>query len=139
MIVPLALWGAYRYLTYSFLDGWTFIPSGEVVSAPHLRRSRCLMFCLDANAFSLIRFYRDRLSRAFLCCFGPNQTKVDPDSLQLSGLRAGLGPYPIINSAINVERSRNANTRGRNADSLLDETSPHIYLTDGGRIDNLGL
>ena len=42
-------------------------------------------------------------------------------------------------SAINVERSRNANTRGRNADFLLDETSPHIYLTDGGRIDNLGL
>jgi hypothetical protein len=115
MIVPLALWGAYLYLTYSFLDGWTFIPQWGLWSALLVFAVlAALTFCLDANAYSLIRFYRDRLSRAFLCCFGPNQMKVD--SLKLSGLRASLGPYPIINSALNVEGSRNANTRGRNAD-----------------------
>ena len=72
MIVPLALWGAYLYLTFCFLDGWTFFPRLGLWSA--LRVFVVLAVCtvsLDANAYVLIRFYRDRLSRAFLFFFRP--------------------------------------------------------------------
>src|SRR5208283_3906276 len=121
MIVPLALWGAYLYLTFCFLDGWTFFPRLGLWSA--LLVFVVLAVCtvsLDANAYSLIRFYRDRLSRAFLFFFRPGRRQPEwLDHLKLSGLRVSLGPYPIINTALNVEGSTSANKRGRNADFFM--------------------
>jgi hypothetical protein len=41
------------------------------------------------------------------------------DKLKLTALRQDAGPYPIVNSALNVEGSKEANRRGRNADFFM--------------------
>jgi hypothetical protein len=72
----------------------------------------------QANAYSLHQFYKDRLSKAFL--FVPDFTgKADPPPLlnfKLSEISTLRGPYHIINAALNVQGSKEANRRGRNAD-----------------------
>jgi hypothetical protein len=77
--------------------------------------------CLRPNGYSLHRLYRDRLSRAFL--FGPpppGEAEPAPlDHLKLSGLTGDLGPYHIINAAMNVQASAEANRRGRDADFFM--------------------
>jgi hypothetical protein len=73
---------------------------------------------LTANGYTLHRFYRDRLSQAFLFRAGA-QSLGEPrqlDRLRLSQLRSTIGPYPIINAALNVQGSAEANKRGRNAE-----------------------
>jgi hypothetical protein len=78
---------------------------------------------LNPNANSLHRLYRDRLSKAFL--FKPNE--IDPttkellpqDGLRLSEIKTPLTPYPLINTAINLQASKTANRRGRNADFFV--------------------
>ncbi len=119
MIVPLALWGAYLYLAVTIIEGWTWFPLLHG-AAPYVV---CIvlivgLFRLNANAYSLLRFYRDRLSRAFLFWFpaAGNQGVCYLDDLKLSELKTSAGPYPVINSALNVEGSKMANKRGRNAD-----------------------
>lgn len=103
---------------------------------------------LPANANSLHGYYRDRLSRAFLWTAPPPAAEapnpgeapahtartapVVPDRIALSHLAfrpmpgGGAGPdvevsvpYLIINTAVNLEGSRYANRRGRNADSFI--------------------
>lgn len=81
---------------------------------------------LRSNNYSLHRFFRDRLSQAFLLPF-PLTTKpadqkdarTHSDNLKLSGLRNSSGPYHIINAALNVEGSKEANKRGRNAEFFM--------------------
>ncbi len=122
MLAPLALWGAYLYLSVTLIQKWSWFPllgaAGPIVL--FLVLALCA-FALDANAYSLLRFYRDRLSRAFLFWFPATgvQTPEYLDDLKLSGLKPSLGPYPIINSALNIEGSKNANKRGRNADFFM--------------------
>ena len=71
---------------------------------------------LAGNGYSLHGFYRDRLSRAFL--FNPE--KDDPlGDIKLSELKASEAPYQIINTAMNVQGSAEANRRGRNADFFM--------------------
>jgi hypothetical protein len=97
---------------------------------------------LSPNANSLHRLYRDRLSKAFL--FDPTKrmtasnffglkaqtvTSTDPcsrnsdlqplDSLVLSKLNTDLAPYHLFNAALNIEASKYANRRGRNADFFI--------------------
>ncbi len=76
---------------------------------------------LRPNSYSLHRLYRDRLSEAFL--FGaPQPGDVDPpplDNLKLSGLVGSSGPYHIVNAAMNVQASAEANRRGRDADFFM--------------------
>jgi hypothetical protein len=101
-----------------------------------------ISFLLDPNANSLHRLYRDRLSKAFL--FDPTKRmaartlpflneKIGAESkaqfrtadlqpldwLKLSKLSAELAPYQLINSALNIEASKCANRRGRNADFFI--------------------
>jgi hypothetical protein len=75
---------------------------------------------LQANAYSLHRLYRDRLSRAFLFKTPTSKASaVTPlDGLRLTAL-SNAGPYHIINAAMNVESSADANQRGRNADFFM--------------------
>ena len=87
------------------------------------------------NAYSLHRLYRDRLDGAFLVNpenFDRTNMRmrkiVDPHdphegtSVKMSALRnkTGVGhtyaPYPIMNTALNVQGSAAVNRRGRNAD-----------------------
>jgi hypothetical protein len=76
---------------------------------------------LRANGYSLHRLYRDRLSKAFL--FGQTvESSGEPkalDGTKLSQLRGSEGPYHIINTAMNVQGSAEANRRGRNADFFM--------------------
>ncbi len=119
MVVPLALWGAYLYLAVTIIEGWTWFPLLHA-AAPYVVCVVLIIgvFRLNANAYSLLRFYRDRLSRAFLFWFptaGDHSIRYLDDQ-KLSELKEGAGPYPVINSALNVEGSKMANKRGRNAD-----------------------
>ena len=103
---------------------------------------------LSANANSLHRLYRDRLSKAFL--FNPTtiegrspgsrstshvsalaSVQVDElikyedfeltpvDRFKLSEISCTHAPYHLINSALNIQGSKYANRRGRNADFFI--------------------
>jgi hypothetical protein len=76
---------------------------------------------LRANGYSLHRLYRDRLSKAFL--FGQTlEGSAEPEPLdgtKLSQLRDSKGPYHIINTAMKVQGSAEANRRGRNAEFFM--------------------
>lgn len=93
---------------------------------------------LSPNSNSLHRLYRDRLSKAFL--FDPTQRAAsmitrktgaewDPalrssdlkpeDTRKVSELNPELAPYHLINAALNIEASKYANRRGRNADFYI--------------------
>lgn len=77
---------------------------------------------LKPNAYSLHHLYRDRLSKAFL--FDPMtlKEKQDPQpcTLKLHELAdAYAAPYLLVNTAINVQSSTEANRRGRNAEFFL--------------------
>jgi hypothetical protein len=96
---------------------------------------------LSPNANSLHQLYRDRLSKAFL--FNPSQrvaahrwfrkqevgaavaaplrnADLEPlDGLLVSQLSPDLAPYHLINAALNIEASKFANRRGRNADFFI--------------------
>lgn len=84
---------------------------------------------LNGNSYSLNRFYRDRLSRAFLFRRGSMTAAASPPSdIKLSELQGGDAPYPIINAALNVQGSAAANRRGRNADFFT--FTPHFVGSD---------
>jgi hypothetical protein len=108
MIVPLALWLGYLLACMVFStaeDGgrlwlWLGVVAGLLLSV-----------ALRPNAYSLHRLYRDRLSDAFLAAAAP-----DLRLIKLSALVDSAGPYPILNAALNIQGSREANRRGRNAD-----------------------
>ena len=86
-----------------------------------------LMLLLRPNANSLHRLYRDRLSKAFM--FKPQltvardadgmQPSLDPLDMKLSQLSEESAPYHLINTALNVQSSKESNRRGRNADFFL--------------------
>ncbi len=83
---------------------------------------------LRPNANSLHPLYRDRLGEAFL--FKPEKTvERDPKTgtepplrlthRKLSELSEEHCPYQLINTALNVQGSKQVNRRGRNADFFL--------------------
>ena len=79
---------------------------------------------LSANGNSLHRLYRDQLSKAFL--FKPKDMldsgdeNIDTlDHVRLSSLSEVDSPYHLINTALNIQNSKIANRRGRNADFFL--------------------
>jgi hypothetical protein len=78
-------------------------------------------FSFEPNSYSLHQFYRDRLSKAFL--FDPQIIQgTDPaplDDLKLSSIDETAGPYQIVNAAMNVQGSKEANRRGRDADFFI--------------------
>jgi hypothetical protein len=115
------------------------------------------LICLwiGPNSNSLHRLYRDRLSRAFLFARSPDATlAVDPDGFKFSALKpfgvvntapagpatrnwtqaAAYAPYLLVNTAINLEASRELNKRGRNADTFI--FSPlHVGSRATGYVD----
>jgi hypothetical protein len=101
-----------------------------------------ISWLLSPNANSLHQLYRDRLSKAFL--FDPsrreaaralprlkgvtgaeaddllrNSDLVPLNTLRVSKLIPDLAPYHLINTALNIEASKYANRRGRNADFFI--------------------
>ena len=110
-----------------WLSGWgTYI----IVALYILLAAACfiLTFWMRPNANSLHPLYRDRLSKAFL--FEPLKTVPrDPDTgvqrplealhPKLSDLSDADSPYHLINTALNVQGSKQVNRRGRNADFFI--------------------
>jgi hypothetical protein len=81
-----------------------------------------LTLSLRPNANSLHPLYRDRLAKAFLFEPKPKTRKneeLKPSGMQLSELSGRYGPYHLINTALNIQNSKTANKRGRNADFFL--------------------
>jgi len=102
-----------------------------------------LGWLLNPNANSLHRLYRDRLSKAFL--FDPSR-RANPgpvaglmrhihlrattgrlngrdlkplDKFCIHEIKSDVAPYHLINAALNIEASKYANRRGRNADFFI--------------------
>ena len=74
----------------------------------------------QANAYSLHQFYKDRLSKAFLVDQNfPHPIPTRSYRLKLSHIRVENCPYHIINAAMNVQGSTEANRRGRNGNLYL--------------------
>jgi hypothetical protein len=108
------LWNSYTHgpaPTYFWLWLLFFVPT--VIFAP--------------NANSLHQLYRDKLSKAFLfnpanrATQGPDKDDLLPrDNIALSEIAPATGgPYHLINAAINLQGSVQANRRGRNASFFL--------------------
>jgi hypothetical protein len=116
LVLPAMLWIAYLELSLWLIRGADVAPALAAFGG-----ATVIMFALQANGYSLHRFYRDRLSEAFLFR-APEPGVATPtrlDDLKLSALQGDDGPYHIVNSALNVEGSKEANRRGRNADFFM--------------------
>ena len=119
IVIPLCLWLVYINVTYAGLDRhWAkpFLVAAVVAALVALT--------LDPNVTSLYRLYRDRLSKAFLFDPNPKSQRDKYHDLpayqpKLHQLDTRLCPYPIINAALNIEGSRYANKRGRDADFFV--------------------
>ena len=124
LLLPALLWLSYVWLYQWALEGdpyrieprWSVIFDtrfGLLVIAWLVTAAITLL--LRANNYSLHWFYRDRLSKAFLV--GTQGDKVTPcDGVKVTELLSSNGPFPIVNAALNVQGSLEANKRGRNAD-----------------------
>ena len=79
------------------------------------------LFLVDVNLISLHRFYRDRLSKAYLVRPGESGVPEHTDTLKLSELNAEgtAAPYHLINAALNLQASPDPSLRGRNADFFV--------------------
>ncbi|HWU03136.1 MAG TPA: patatin-like phospholipase family protein [Novosphingobium sp.] len=145
LILPGLVWLSYLLVTLALVKG-KGLASRQVFAhtIPDLPLSANLwwmillcwavMLCLRPNGYTLHRFYRDRLARAFLVQTVPDPQRPAPrrpagfgalrdlplrPDIPLSSLADTSGPYPLINAALNVQGSRRANQRGRNADFFL--------------------
>lgn len=124
LLLPALLWLIYAWLYQWALEGGPYRISFSGSLWPDTRFGLLvviwivtvlIMLALRANNYSLHWFYRDRLSAAFLV--GTKQDKVvNLDATKVSDLAHSKGPFPIINAALNVQGSLEANKRGRNAD-----------------------
>ena len=136
--------------------------AADMLSAPRahaatvfyaLAAALCFLLSLfmRPNANSLHPLYRTRLAKAFM--FEPMaQTSVnDLPELnpcpRLSKICSKFGPYHLINAALNIQASKTANRRGRNADFFIfsklfvgSKTTDYVKTLDVEDIDpNLDL
>ena len=142
LVLPIVLWAIYLNITYwgiciSHAGSGCDYPTWLYKFAHHLFGERqpaaklylllaaiflLLMLFLRPNANSLHPLYRDRLGTAFL--FKPQDTlpnnkTLDSLRIKLSDVTGKWGPYHLINAALNIQNSKVANKRGRNADFFL--------------------
>lgn len=121
LIVPLLLWIVYLNITLWGQGGegsWYLIPTLYCTVAFLLF---ILTLFMRPNANSLHPLYRDRLGNAFI--FKPQTRSANKDLDRwrplLSDITLQYGPYHLINTALNVQHSKTANRRGRNADFFV--------------------
>ena len=130
LIVPLGVWMVYLGLTYwgLYVDGLiTCVEQSTFWQPAVLLYSAGAIVCvalalfMRSNANSLHPLYRDRLAKAFLFKLQPMppDDHLGPSRPKLSEISGVHGPYHLINTALNVEASKTANRRGRNADFFI--------------------
>ena len=121
LIVPLLLWIVYLNITLwgrGAKESWYFIPALYCIAALFFF---ILTLFMRPNANSLHPLYRDRLGEAFIFKPQPRSANEDLDRWRplLSDITLRYGPYHLINTALNVQHSKTANRRGRNADFFV--------------------
>ena len=130
LIVPLGIWMIYLGITYwgLYVDGFITCVDLPTFWQPAILiylagAAVCLVLSLftRSNANSLHPLYRDRLAKAFLFNLQPMppDDHLEPSRPQLSEISGVHGPYHLINTALNVQASKTANRRGRNADFFI--------------------
>jgi len=138
----LSFWGILDYCT-NHVPSWLYIIAHGGVDIPMLYTILGFVLLipgvllLEPNSNSLHQLYRDRLSKAFF--FHPHLSETSselqdglqsgkaeqksdlqpPNELKLSELSSRFAPYHLINTALNIEASKEANRRGRNADFFV--------------------
>ncbi|MBC3874656.1 patatin-like phospholipase family protein [Undibacterium flavidum] len=70
----------------------------------------------DSNFTSISRFYRDRLSKAYIFGFNAEQKIEQTDTLKLSALDSHFTPYHLLNSTLNLSRTSQAYSDDRRGD-----------------------
>ena len=111
---PLALLQMYAHLArYLIQDPGRVFPAVWIASVLFLWN----YVGFDANATSMLMFYRDRLSRAYLFRWWPKAEGNPPqnDEQKLSVL-GSEGPYHLSNAALNLQGSSDLSLRGRNSE-----------------------
>lgn len=129
--LELGMWGIYRaapqwldksWLDWQWLDkSWHWLPQmaggapdGTWVAFSLISVAAFIyaLFFVDMNYTSMHRYYRDRLSRAYM---------FQSDSLPLSGLRDGssTAPYHLINASQNLPDTDEPGGRRRKADFFI--------------------
>jgi patatin-like phospholipase len=142
LILPIVVWIVYLDITYWGIcinePACACLPPAWLASASyrlsgHNGHAATLLYVIVVlalipislisrpNANSLHPLYRDRLRKAFL--FIPErrlgERDLRPFEKPLSKVSSLHGPYHLINAALNVEDSKIANRRGRNADFFV--------------------
>lgn len=136
LIVPALLWVAYAWMYIGYVVAVRDMGPSDSVDASFLSSvwfwyliiALALFlagFFISPNAFSLHALYRDRLSKGFIQTFDVKKTDgaagFSGDAFKVSELEPAPGeprqaPYLLVNTALNIQGSRTANRRGRNAD-----------------------
>jgi hypothetical protein len=120
LVLPVVLLVAYWYLTACLYAESNVPQLGTPVVARWLDLRMLITFIVivllfEANAYSLHQFYKDRLGKAFL--FEPTDPlPPDPETLRdlkLSKIKSENAPYHILNAALNVQGSKEANRRAQ--------------------------
>jgi hypothetical protein len=131
LALPLAIWFLYLYLVAVLLVPVAILGTTTLTLFGYKMSITCLyalalvplvifFFWLKPNNYSLHRLYRDRLSKAFIFSYQTGALEPEArDELKLSALRHCDGPYHIVNTAMNVQGSAEANRRGRDADFFM--------------------
>lgn len=153
LVLPLLIWLFYLWICTLGMPDSGFLAPAQILRkgftwlASHPGAVAVLYFIIgfvllaltwsfSPNANSLHQLYRDKLSKAFL--FDPDRRAVRADSeadqgdlvaadcTRLSNIAPEWGgPYHLINAAINLQGSAQANRRGRNA-SFFQFSAKHV-------------
>lgn len=110
-------------MTYFVVNEWSrdwFCSTWVCVVAVPLTIG-CLIYWLssfNANQISPHRYYRNRLAETYLLRRG-EKAAVDPQPLSKLRSANPKAPYHLINAAVNLPASKNAELRGRDSDFFL--------------------
>ena len=92
---------------------------------------------VDVNFTGIHKFYRDRLSKAYIVGFRPEREResgdadaeeaesyepdevIPTDHIKLSALDSDYAPYHLINTLLNLEKTREAHQTGRHGDFFI--------------------
>ncbi|MFQ5506884.1 MAG: hypothetical protein ACE5F1_19100, partial [Planctomycetota bacterium] len=142
LIGPAILWVLYLRLSAWVIYGgedWAallgFPPDGPTIVGLALGVILVTTVFTDVNRSSLHNFYRDRLSRAFIWRIPKKGESPQPaDELKLSDLnpRDSTAPYHLINAALNLQASRDADLRDRQSDFFV--FSKHFVGSERGNV-----
>lgn len=120
-IFPAAFIAVFGWVAVAFTNFTAMTYYGYIRLIGLLGLLTAISLALGPNSYSLHRFYRDRLKAAFLSkeALFPDASSMPSgptEELKLSKLDTDLAPYHLLNTALNLQGSQEANQRGRKAD-----------------------